>query len=182
MFSFFRRRCASWITTQLVATRTTLRMQTSSFRKDGFETKTRRSKSHTPSPRFRSDLEREAALVRPCFNLPFIILPNPLTPCSILIYPRLITCISLLISGKRIAHLELQLALSKICQNFWVASTGEDIKPYLRTLLTPGNSVPIEFIDRWTDEFCTLPKVLISTARSRQRQTLAIVNSCVNSQ
>jgi len=36
----------------------------------------------------------------------------------------------------------------QLCQNFWLKSTNIDIKPHLRTVLTIGSGIPIEFIDR----------------------------------
>ena len=53
-----------------------------------------------------------------------------------------------LASGKRIAYLELQLALTKISQQFHVRPTDGELKPVLRTLLTPGERVPVCFVDR----------------------------------
>ncbi|KAK2171156.1 hypothetical protein NP493_1092g00050 [Ridgeia piscesae] len=51
--------------------------------------------------------------------------------------------------GKRIAKLELHLALSKMSQNFKLEPyAGMQLKPTLRTLLTAGPHLPLRMIDR----------------------------------
>lgn len=51
--------------------------------------------------------------------------------------------------GRRVAELELYLAITNICQNFWLTfREGFEVEPFLRTVLTVGEHFPIQFINR----------------------------------
>ncbi|GAB1600268.1 cytochrome P450 27C1-like [Argonauta hians] len=51
--------------------------------------------------------------------------------------------------GRRIAELELYLAITHLCQNFRLKVEDVfEIEPFLRTVLTVGNKFPIQFIER----------------------------------
>lgn len=51
--------------------------------------------------------------------------------------------------GQRVAKLELMVTLAKIMQNFVIEEyPGVKLDPILRILLTPGENVPIRFVDR----------------------------------
>lgn len=51
-------------------------------------------------------------------------------------------------AGRRIAEQELFLTLVKTAQSFWMESTGEKLKTTLRTVITPVDQIPIQFVDR----------------------------------
>ncbi|ELU02696.1 hypothetical protein CAPTEDRAFT_199669 [Capitella teleta] len=51
--------------------------------------------------------------------------------------------------GQRMAKLEMHILLAKVIQNFKLnVDESREFKPSLRTLLTPGDCVPVEFTDR----------------------------------
>ncbi|CAI9719319.1 cytochrome P450 27C1-like [Octopus vulgaris] len=51
--------------------------------------------------------------------------------------------------GRRIAELELYLAITHLCQNFRLkVEDGFEVEPFLRTVLTVGKNFPIQFIER----------------------------------
>ncbi|KAK3086630.1 hypothetical protein FSP39_021217 [Pinctada imbricata] len=51
--------------------------------------------------------------------------------------------------GRRIAEQELYLALIRIAQNFWLEPASKyELKPVLRTVLSLGEQIPVQFKDR----------------------------------